>query len=97
MNSRNYSRPIGTDVLTKRFWTIWKEADQNDQEKYLHQLVNQVLAEDLKTRLFAERDERQRNTWKKLMLFHSKITRGSAIALAIVLSATLPGLLVLPR
>jgi len=45
MNSRNYSRPIGTGVLTKRFWAIWKEEDQKDQEKYLHQLVNQVLAE----------------------------------------------------
>ncbi len=52
----------GTTGTPAKFWAIWKEEDQNGQEKYLHGLVNQVLSEDLKSRLFAERDEYQRRS-----------------------------------
>jgi type I restriction enzyme, R subunit len=50
----------GTTGTPAKFWALWKEEDQHAQEKCLHELVNQVLSEDLKSRLFAERDERQR-------------------------------------
>lgn len=52
----------GTTGTPAKFWAIWKEEDQHDQEKHLHGLVNQALSENLKSRLFAERDERQRRT-----------------------------------
>ena len=56
----------GTTGTAAKFWAIWKEDDQNAQEKVLHDLVNQPTSEALKTRLFAERDERQRQTMEML-------------------------------
>ncbi|MDD2660830.1 MAG: HsdR family type I site-specific deoxyribonuclease [Methylococcales bacterium] len=50
----------GTTGTPAKFWAIWKEEDQKEQEKHLYELVNQPTSESLKSRLFAERDERQR-------------------------------------
>ena len=56
----------GTTGTPARFWAIWKEEDQYTQEKYLHSLVNRALSQDLKTRLFADRDEHQRRAMESL-------------------------------
>ncbi|MGY6274364.1 type I restriction endonuclease subunit R [Methylomonas sp. MgM2] len=56
----------GTTGTPTKFWATWKEEDQNTQEKWLHAVVNQALGEELKTRLFAERDDRQRRAMESL-------------------------------
>jgi type I restriction enzyme R subunit len=52
----------GTTGTPAKFWAIWKEEDHSSQEKLLHELVNQPLGDDFKTRVFAERDEYQRRS-----------------------------------
>ena len=52
----------GATGTPAKFWAIWKEEDHSTQEKQLHELVNQPLGADFKTRLVAERDEYQRRS-----------------------------------
>jgi type I restriction enzyme R subunit len=56
----------GATGTPAKFWAIWKEEDKDEQDKYLHALVNTPADNEFKSRLFAERDDRQRQTMETL-------------------------------
>lgn len=56
----------GTTGTDAKFWAIWKEEDNQSQEKFLHNLVNSPLPPNFKTQLFSCRDEKQQDYMESL-------------------------------
>lgn len=46
----------GTTGTSEEFWAVWKEEDERTQEKELNALINQSLSNEVKTKIFSERE-----------------------------------------
>jgi type I restriction enzyme, R subunit len=49
-----------------KFWALWKEEDNEAQDRYLHELINTPVSLEFKNRLFAERNDQQRQAMETL-------------------------------
>lgn len=63
--SQNQAQYATTDTPLK-FWSVWKEDEEKQEEPLLHKLINTSLPVEAQTRMYSERNDYQRRYMEKI-------------------------------